>query len=149
MPELLEPILWNLPNTDLIVLQRVNSLWRDVIKQAHFQKKLCMEAEVCQRDKVEGKIRWNPVLQWAGAELDRDEEDECFVFCNEFCRHFLRRQNTTSVSWRPRDGSWQRMHITEPSGTQVTIARDDMKWGSGMSSYILSNADGVNLGQLS
>ena len=108
-----------------------------------------MEAEVRERDKMEGKIQWNPILQWAGAELDPDKEDELFVFCNGFCPHFLQNQIAGSVWWGPRDGSWQRMHITQPSSTQVTIARDDMKRGHGSSSHILDNADGVHLEQLS
>lgn len=146
LPELLEPILWNLSEIDLVVVQRVNSTWRDIIAQAHFQERLFLTAEVRDQNDLGETVRWNPILQIAGGVVDGDR---MFVRCNDFCALFLKRVPGPRKAWRSRGGGWRGMHVTQPSSTQICVHRDDVKEGYGRSSHQLDAAGGVTVERLS
>lgn len=146
LPELLEPILWNLSGIDLIVVQRVNSAWRYIIAQPHFRERLFLTADVRDKYALGKKKRWNPVLEIVG---DVVNGDQMFVHCNDFCALFLRRIQGPRKAWRAREGSWQEMHITQPSSKQIRVHRDDMKKGCGSSCHLLDDEEGVTVEKLS
>lgn len=147
LPELLEPILWNLSLIDLVVVQRVNSTWRAIIAQAHFQEKLFLAAEVRDKSALGETIRWNPVLESAGGVVV--DGDQMFLRCNDFCALFLQRIKGPKKAWRSREGSWRKMHVTRPSSTQICVHRDDVKDGYGSGAHLLDGAGGVTVERLS
>ena len=146
LPELLEPILWNLSVIDLIVVQRVNRTWHDIIAQAHFREKLFLTAVVRDKYAAGETIRWNPVLKSAGGVVDGDQ---MFLRCNDFCTRFLQRIKGARKAWRLREGCWQEMHVTQPPSTQICVHRDDLKKSHGGSAHLLDDEGGVTVERLS
>ena len=71
IPELLENILLHLPERDLLLAQRVNRSFRDVITASvHLQRKLFLTADMKSEDGLVTKLKWNPFI-----DIFRPKED--------------------------------------------------------------------------
>lgn len=63
IPELLENILLQIPERDLLLSQRVNETFRDVIKHSpQLERKLFFTADIYQEGDLLRAIKWNPLL---------------------------------------------------------------------------------------
>lgn len=61
--ELLESVLQYIPERDLLLFQRVNQTFRNVIKHSpQLQRKLFYTADVYQEGDLLRKLKWNPLL---------------------------------------------------------------------------------------
>ena len=64
IPELLENILVRVPEHDLLLAQRVNTFFRDIITtSSHLQRKLFFKADIIVEDGQVPELTWNPFFK--------------------------------------------------------------------------------------
>lgn len=79
IPELLENILFHLPERDLLLAQRVNRSFRDVLNASvHLQRKLFLTADIESEDGLATKLKLNPFIDIS---IPKDCELELFYLC--------------------------------------------------------------------
>ena len=64
IPELLENILLRAPERDILLAQRVNTFFRDIITtSSHLQRKLFFIADTVLEDGQVSELTWNPIFE--------------------------------------------------------------------------------------
>ena len=64
IPELLENILVHVPEHDLLLAQRLNTFFRDIITtSSHLQRKLFFKADTVVEDGQVPELTWNPFFE--------------------------------------------------------------------------------------
>ena len=64
IPELLENVLVHVPEHDLLLVQRVNTFFRDIITtSSHLQRKLFFKADTVIEDGQVPELTWNPFFK--------------------------------------------------------------------------------------
>lgn len=150
IPEVLEVILFHLPEKDLLLDQRVSTLWRDITKtRAHLQRKLGFIADPMNlSDPPENmEVRCNPLAK---------------VFMKGECPHarnyhpYEPMDNSLFVDLKALkmadypEASWKVMFLTQPAAGGVMLNElvsdnsDDVSVNVGT----IINFDGVKMGQM-
>ncbi|MCJ1452028.1 hypothetical protein MMC28_002368 [Mycoblastus sanguinarius] len=136
IPEILEIIIFHLPEQDLLLLQRVNKTWLDIIKTSpHLQQKLFYTASVLESAKSVAKIKWNPFLRH-------------FMKCRgqRLAHQKVELDVVTIAQADYPTASWKNMFFTQPAASGMLISK--IQYDSYIVSSVMNRADGVRMGQM-
>lgn len=80
IPELLEKIVLHIPQRELLLSQRVNHTFRNVIKHSpQLQRKLFYTADLYREGDELSELKWNPLLKFFRAHLRGTSERILYV----------------------------------------------------------------------
>ena len=136
--ELVESILFFVPNAKILTLLRVSKKWQALITESpKLQEKMFLTATVTEEVSVDFKLKINPVFHGHS----KAEDLPPYVPIVDFRRFGI---------WQSRNALWKRMHVSQPSSTQLNIwimkAQGEDQWI--YSQVVLQDAEGVKLGAI-
>jgi len=137
IPELLEMTLLHVPTLQILVVQRVNTSFRDIIKESSpIQQQLFFKAKP--RDNNTSRIEWNPFMRKLESEWETtDLRQTIWSGCGKFIMTDLRTAHPQA--------SWMQMLVCQPPRAGFEMMRFGLVSRRGLG--FLAVADAENTGE--